>query len=32
MGSPAVRRRIGALVMDNLARFIAGETLSHGVA
>jgi phosphoglycerate dehydrogenase-like enzyme len=32
MGSPAVRRRIGALVMDNLARFIAGETLSHLVA
>jgi phosphoglycerate dehydrogenase-like enzyme len=32
MGSPAVRRRIGALVMDNVGRFIAGETLSHRVA
>jgi len=32
MGSPAVRRRIGALVMDNVGRFIAGETLAHQVA
>jgi phosphoglycerate dehydrogenase-like enzyme len=32
MGSPAVRRRIGALVMDNVGCFIAGETLSHRVA
>ena len=32
IGSPAVRRRIGALVMDNLGRFIAGEPLSYRVA
>ena len=32
MGSPAVRRRIGALVMENLGRFLAGETLLHRVA
>jgi len=32
LGSPAVRRRIGALVMDNVGRFIAGETLAHLVA
>lgn len=31
MGSPAVRRRIGALVMDNLARFVACEDLRHRV-
>jgi phosphoglycerate dehydrogenase-like enzyme len=31
MGSPAVRRRIGALVMDNLARFVAREDLRHRV-
>jgi phosphoglycerate dehydrogenase-like enzyme len=31
MGSPAVRRRIGTLVMDNLARFVAGEDLRHRV-
>ena len=32
LGSPAVRRRIGALVMENLGRFVAGETLNHRVA
>ena len=32
LGSPAVRRRIGALVMDNLSRFVAGEALSCRVA
>jgi phosphoglycerate dehydrogenase-like enzyme len=31
LGSPAVRRRIGALVMDNVARFVAGEDLRHRV-
>ena len=31
MGSPAVRRRIGTLVMDNLVRFVAGEDLRHRV-
>ena len=31
LGSPAVRRRIGALVMENLARFVAGEDLRHRV-
>jgi phosphoglycerate dehydrogenase-like enzyme len=31
LGSPAVRRRIAALVMDNLGRFIAGEALVHRV-
>lgn len=32
MGSPAVRRRIGTLVMENLTRFVAGEPLLHRVA
>jgi phosphoglycerate dehydrogenase-like enzyme len=32
MGSAAVRRRIAALVMSNLDRFLAGETLQHVVA
>jgi phosphoglycerate dehydrogenase-like enzyme len=32
LGSPAVRRRIGTLVMENLARFVAGEELRHRVA
>jgi phosphoglycerate dehydrogenase-like enzyme len=32
MGSPAVRRRIGALVMENLERFLAGAELRHRVA
>jgi phosphoglycerate dehydrogenase-like enzyme len=32
LGSPAVRRRIGALMMDNAARFVAGEALSYRVA
>lgn len=32
LGSPAVRRRIGALVMDNLGRFLAGTPLSSRVA
>jgi len=32
MGSPAVRRRIGALVMENVSRFAAGEALSCRVA
>jgi phosphoglycerate dehydrogenase-like enzyme len=32
LGSPAVRRRIGALVMENVGRFVAGETLSCRVA
>jgi phosphoglycerate dehydrogenase-like enzyme len=32
LGSPAVRRRIGALVMDNVGRFVAGEALSCRVA
>lgn len=32
MGSPAVRRRIGALVMENLSRFVAGAALLHRVA
>ena len=31
MGSPAVRRRIGALVMDNLSLFLAGKALRHRV-
>jgi phosphoglycerate dehydrogenase-like enzyme len=31
LGSPAVRRRIGALVMENLSRFVAGEELRHRV-
>jgi phosphoglycerate dehydrogenase-like enzyme len=32
MGSPAVRRRIGALVMDNVGRFAGKEALLHRVA
>jgi glyoxylate reductase len=32
MGSPAVRRRIGALVIDNIGRFVAGLALSCRVA
>ena len=32
IGSPVVRRRIGALVMDNVDRFVAGRTLRHRVA
>jgi phosphoglycerate dehydrogenase-like enzyme len=32
LGSPAVRRRIGALVMENVGHFIAGEALSYRVA
>jgi phosphoglycerate dehydrogenase-like enzyme len=31
-GSPATRRRIGALVLENLARFKAGQPLLHRVA
>jgi phosphoglycerate dehydrogenase-like enzyme len=31
MGSKAVRQRIGALVMDNLNRFVAGEALLNRV-
>jgi phosphoglycerate dehydrogenase-like enzyme len=31
LGSPGVRRRIGALVMENLARFVTGEALLHRV-
>ena len=32
LGSPAVRRRIGALVMDNVGHFLAGTPLSSRVA
>jgi phosphoglycerate dehydrogenase-like enzyme len=32
LGSPAVRRRIGALMMENVGRFVAGEPLSCRVA
>jgi phosphoglycerate dehydrogenase-like enzyme len=31
LGSAAVRRRIAALVMDNLGRFLAGAALAHRV-
>jgi phosphoglycerate dehydrogenase-like enzyme len=31
LGSLAVRRRIGALVMDNLGRFVANEALVYRV-
>jgi len=32
LGSPAVQRRIGAVVRGNLGRFLAGERLAHIVA
>jgi phosphoglycerate dehydrogenase-like enzyme len=32
LGSAAVRRRIGALMMENIRLFIAGEALLHRVA
>jgi phosphoglycerate dehydrogenase-like enzyme len=32
LGSPAVRRRIGALVMENVGHFLAGEALSCRIA
>lgn len=32
MGSPAVKRRIGALVMENLGRFVSGQPLVSRVA
>jgi len=32
LGSAAVRRRIAALVQDNVGRFVAGEALRHRVA
>jgi phosphoglycerate dehydrogenase-like enzyme len=32
LGSAAVRRRIGALMLENIRLFIAGETLRHRVA